>query len=268
MQGGFLMLDIPTLNTLDNLMAHTLYRQEVFRLPELLTLSQEQQHVLVERARQQDEQAREALILGCLGYVFRKATFLYSIRPLPHDELLDLVQVGSLEMVEHLDQALATVDPVKYLCGIAHRHIKIYCTYRGALVNWPIYYTKAQIMSTDPMRVESLNMPLYDNHHRRLCVEQIKEAPEGNTLDESSQRWRFALLYAAVKRLPRRMRAVVVRHYGLFGQPTEERSAIGRYGTVEMAEREARTKLRAMLGETWTTMLSSSQRTANEPASS
>src|SRR5262249_52745965 len=99
------MLDIDTIQSLYDLTAQTLYDAEIAHLPKRSRAEVEE---LIDRARQGDEEAREAFILSCLSHALGVARFVYSDRRLLHDDLLDLVQVASERMLEQLDKALST----------------------------------------------------------------------------------------------------------------------------------------------------------------
>ena len=105
------------------------YRSEVLRLPRL-TRSEESE--LVNRARNGDTQAKEALIQSCLGYVACVA-YRY-VCYLQHDDYLDLVSVGNLAIVECFEKALTIDNPVAYLLGVAKLAVKAYCCKHSGLI--------------------------------------------------------------------------------------------------------------------------------------
>ena len=101
--------DIPTIEEL--------YRSEVRQLPRL-TAEDEQE--LVRRARAGDADARSDLITSCLNYVgFMAARYKYYVN---HDDYLDLVGIGNLAVVEHLDRSLLRDNPCAYLRGVVKYH--------------------------------------------------------------------------------------------------------------------------------------------------
>ncbi len=108
------------LNFLD-LGAEALYQAEVKRLPDVSSLTDEQRQWLVTRARaNEDDQARPDLMLCCLAYVLRRAAMIQEERR-PQQEMLDLVQEANVAMLEAMDRALKTYDPISTLCRIARR---------------------------------------------------------------------------------------------------------------------------------------------------
>lgn len=216
------MLDIDTLNALNDLSASGLYDLEVNRLNARLT--REEQTVYVERARKGDLEARQALIHHCIRYALIKAHALYSERRPRHVDVLDLAQEANLEMLESFDKAMEAHDPVAYLLTVARQAIRVYCTYHAPMIQKP-EYSMVELAKADPYpaTVESLDAPIRHSDGQRLKVEVI-EAPALHIEpdDEQRQSWRFAPLYEAVKkRLTPQQRATVIRRYGLFGQPAE-----------------------------------------------
>lgn len=115
-----------TLHFLEGLTADALYRAELNRLPDISTLSEEQRQWLVTRARANETQASTDLMLCCLGYVLRRAAMIQEERR-PRQETLDLAQEGSLAMLEVMDRALTTRDPINYLCQAAQRAMRVAC---------------------------------------------------------------------------------------------------------------------------------------------
>lgn len=108
------------LNFLD-LGAEALYQAEVKRLPDVSSLTEEQRQWLVTRARaNEDKRARPDLMLCCLAYVLRRAAMIQEERR-PQQEMLDLVQEANVAMLEVMDRALKTYDPISTLCRIARR---------------------------------------------------------------------------------------------------------------------------------------------------
>ncbi|HLZ62555.1 MAG TPA: hypothetical protein VKR06_36880 [Ktedonosporobacter sp.] len=238
------MLDIDTLNALHDLMADTLYAAEVARLPRL---SRQEQEVLIVRARQGDSEAREALIVDCLHHVLGKARMIYNERYLDHDDLLDLIQVASLEMVAQFDRALSKGGPAAYLRGIARSAILQYCTYHSGMIQKP-HYSLAALAKMDPhpATVESLDRPLYRDS-KRIRVELIEMPPQLPVPDEKYQRRRFAPLYQGVKKLSRRQQSTLIQLYGLYGQPRKAPDDIGYGPNVRSMAYEAQKNLRIYL---------------------
>ncbi len=235
------MLDIDTLNHLTDLAANTLYSAEVARLPKL---SPEAEAILIERARQGDSEAREALIINCLSHALYKARFVYFERRPQHDDMLDLVQEASVQIMENLDKALKKNNPVPYLRAIANYAISQYCTYHSDLIEKPEYPLEILERRKAYITIESLDAPLYRDG-KSIQVEHI-EAP---TPDETNQRKRHTIFYKAFHELSDRHQGLLVRLYGLFGHPMETASDIGVPHLVHANATHARKKLRAFITE-------------------
>lgn len=220
------MLDSTLLNDLDDLSADTLYELEVKSLKKA-RLSREEQAIYIERARGGDTKACEVLILNCLHYAITKAYAVYFRRNPRHVDPLDLVQQANLEMVEKIDYALKSGDPVTYLVTLAANAIQRYCTYNAPMIQRP-HYTRVDLIKSDPypVTVESLD-ELIAGGNRGLTMDIIK-APTLRLESDNEQRqqYRYRPLLEAVKRLTPVQRAMIIRHYGLFGQPAETYSEI------------------------------------------
>lgn len=208
------MLDIDTLNALHDLMANTLYAAEVARLP---TLTRAEEEELATRARRGDEKARAALVASCLRYALGKARFAYNTRRPHHDELLDLVQVASLEMVRRLDLALTKTPSGAYLRGIAVRAISIYLTYFSGLIPLPTHATRETMATFDIPAVERLDVPAYRGGTRlKVDIIEVAPLPDDEELEDAEQREaRFAPLYEALQQLTPKQRNAVVKRFRL-----------------------------------------------------
>src|SRR5260370_24691438 len=173
-----------------------LYRREVRVLP-VLTRAEEQE--LVRRARRGDAEARTALIQSCLNYVGFMAA--WHARDVYHDEYLDLVGIGNVAVVEHVDEALTRENPCAYLRGCAKFAIIYYCFNRASLIPTP-WQAKQSIS------VASLDTPVYANTVQLEPV-LFRESPD------------YAWLYEALKQLPQRYQDVLIKHYGLYNRQPE-----------------------------------------------
>ena len=248
------MLDIDTLNALDDLLANTLYAAEVARLPRL-SFAQEQDLLL--RARAGEREACQALIVSCLRYSLGKARGVYNLKQLLHDDLLDLVQVASLAMLDDLDQALERENPVSYLRGIARRAIALYCSYRSSLVSKPTCFTQKMFEKFGEVTVESLDAPLSSKGTvTRLEFVQAPAADPAALLEEEARpeerRVRYAVLYDALETLSPRQRQVITLRFGLDGEAGMRRDTIseligGTYAGINAAEEAALKVLRRVL---------------------
>ena len=237
------MLDDDTLDRLPDLTAGTLYSAEIARLPRR---SRVEEQALVARARQGNSEARRALIESCLPYALGVASFFYETRQLPHDDLLDLVQVASERMVKGLDRALAMNAPNTYLRGIARRAIWEYCIYDAGLIQRP-HYSNAELDKLDPKPaiVESLDAPL--SRDGLPIKVKLVEAPAAQPeRDEQSQQERHAKLYQAIGTLTKKQQEAIVRLYGLFGHSVETK---GEVGPLYESRRGALKKLQTLLAD-------------------
>jgi hypothetical protein len=240
------MLDEDTLNSLPDLTANTLYRLEVARLPKR---SLEEERALAARARQGDNEARQALIENCLPYALGAAYAFYHDRQPLHDDLLDLAQVASEYMVVHFDEALTANEPSAYLRGMANRAILHYCILDLELIKKP-HRSKAELEKLAPhFTIESLDTPLYSDDGKRIRLEYFQAPAPQLEQDEQSQRKTNAPLNKAIHQLSKLQQATIVRLYGLFGHPAETPSDIGPAKVVRDRAYKARQKLRVILNE-------------------
>ena len=172
------------------------YRSMTRNLPRL---SREEETEIIKRATAGDLSARERLLTSCLNYIGfianRYRQYLY------HDEYLDLVGIGNLAVVEHLDQALASENPCGYLRSVAKYSMIHYCYTRAHLIVRPDH--------GDPVLTTSLDTPFYANTLAAKAPEEAREC-----LD-------YSWLYEAVEQLPQRYQDVLIKHYGLYDRPPE-----------------------------------------------
>ena len=185
------------------------YRSEILRLPRL-TRSEESE--LVYRARNGDAQAKEALIQSCLGYVASVA-YRY-LCYMQHDQYLDLVSVGNLALVECFEKALTVEKPVAYLLGVAKLAVKAYCCKHSQLIT----HQRGQPY----MWVDSLDAPLGNGQG---CLAERLSAPTQEPQQEPAD---CDSLNKAIGALTPKQRYVVLRHFGLDGDPPEPIAAISR----------------------------------------
>jgi DNA-directed RNA polymerase sigma subunit (sigma70/sigma32) len=185
------------------------YRSEMLRLPRL-TRSEESE--LVYRARNGNEQAKEALLQSCLRYV---ASIAYRYMCyVQHDEYLDLVSVGNLAIVECLDKALTIENPVAYLHGVAKLAVKAYCCKHSGLIT----HQRGQHF----VWIDSLDAPLGNSQG---CYADLLAAPTQEPQKEPSD---FNKLYQAITALTPKQRYVIMRYFGLDGDAPESIAAISK----------------------------------------
>lgn len=117
--------EVPLLNS---------YEQYMSELRRVKRLKAEAEESVVARAKTGDQEAKNALIENCLGYVSYIARRYHVY--VEHDDLLDIVQVGNLAITEKVDKALDKAEGSvgAYLCGVAKQSIRKYCLYRSRLM--------------------------------------------------------------------------------------------------------------------------------------
>lgn len=199
----------------DDLSALSQYCAEVARLP---FLSRQEQPLWVQRARQGDQDACHRLVLNCLHWGMMKAFGIYQERRPRHVDILDLIAEANLAMLEQVGKALEARDPVAYLMAIATQAIRVYCTYHAPLIQRPVWYSRTDLHHLNRV------LPAPDRLDDR-SLSQIRAAPalglEGEVLQERRHRTHFRAFYAALFRLPKHHRSLLIRLYGLCGQPAE-----------------------------------------------
>ncbi len=189
------------MTTEDLFTSEELYRNEVRGLPRL-TMAEEQE--VVRRAREGDGEARTSLITSCLNYVgFIAAKYKYVVS---HDDYLDLVGIGNLAVVEHLDRSLLRDNPYAYLRGVVKYTVLHYCFTHASLIARPQHIAAVSTVSLDTARDDE--QPLL----QRLAAQN--SSPEEAQPD-------YAWLYQALEQLPTRDREVLSCHFGLYGRPRE-----------------------------------------------
>ncbi len=192
--------DVPTIEEL--------YRSEVRQLPRL---SVEEEQELVRRTRAGDADARDDLITSCLNYVgFMAARYKYFVL---HDDYLDLVGIGNLAVVEHLDRSLLRDNPCAYLRGVVKFTILHYCFSHASLITRPQQTAPVYTVSLDTARSDE--QPL----SQRLAHQ---ESP----LDVKQPEYTF--LYQALEQLPPQYREVVSCHFGLYDRQAESLYTLSR----------------------------------------
>jgi DNA-directed RNA polymerase specialized sigma24 family protein len=192
----------------DILTSEELYRSEVRHLP---TLTGEEEQELVRRARGGDAEAREALMKSCLNYVgFMAALYKCYVH---HDDYLDLVGIGNLAVVEHLDRSLLRDNPCAYLRGVVKYTVLHYCFAHASLITRPQEAAPVYTVSLDAARDDE--QPLSE----RLAYKEP-------SVDETQLDYTF--LYQALKQLPENYRNVLSCHFGLYGRPAESLYTLSR----------------------------------------
>jgi DNA-directed RNA polymerase specialized sigma24 family protein len=176
-------------------------------------LPQEEEVSVVERARQGETEARDALLLMQLPYVrvvARKYAAISSESGHHRLEYLDLIQVGSLALVEHLDQALEHPNPCGYLCRCAAGAIIRYCRKYASLVV-TLQGPKGHYLPT--FETESLDAPRMTGDGEEYTLAAVLASTDD--LDqEPAQERDYTPLYRSLDDLSDACSFVVKRHYG------------------------------------------------------
>jgi RNA polymerase sigma factor (sigma-70 family) len=181
------------------------YRHELSLLPRL---TPEQEREVADRARAGDEQACARVMENCLRYVaFIAARYK---RYAHHDDYLDLVGIGNLAVVEHLEKALAMDNPCAYLFVTAKLAIINHCMTRASLI------TKSRYAHAPDHYTTSLDAPISQDSD--VTMLDLLAAPE---VEQERAERDYTHLYEALDSLPERYREVLTRHYGLYGRPAE-----------------------------------------------
>jgi len=192
----------------DTLTSEELYRSEVRKLP---TLTVEDEQELVRRARAGDAEARSDLITSCLNYVgFMAARYKHYVN---HDDYLDLVGIGNLAVVEHLDRSLLRDNPCAYLRGVVKYTVLHYCFTHASLISRPQQTAPVYTVSLDTARNDL--QPL----SQRLAAQEY--SPVGKQPE-------YTFLYQALEQLPPQYREVVSCHFGLYGRQAESLYTLSR----------------------------------------
>lgn len=249
---ALLMLDSETVKALPDLMANTLYRAEVARVPRL---SHEEEQRLVASARAGDIEARKTLIVNSLPYVLWRAHDAYNLRSLAHDDMLDLAQVANLAMVEDMEQALVRDNPVSYLQGIARRAITLYCAYRASMISKPANLKRSEYekyQQRGPLVVESLDAPLTDDGtFTRMDLIEAPASDPALVIEEEDaleqRQVQYPDLYQSLAALPPYLRETMILLYGLDGHPPMRKDLIGKPSTIRDREHRALAQLQKLL---------------------
>jgi len=193
------------------LMAEQQYRAEIARLPRW---TERQRQELVEGARKGDTQARDSLILSCVGYVVgvaRKYAVICAAAASPI-EFLDLVQIGNVTIVERMDKALAHPNPIGYLYKAASGAIIQYCQTRSSLIVTP-KDNKGKPLA--PMEMQRLDVPTSRNDEEQRLGHEVLSTETRFPKPESEIEGDYRMLYTTVASLPARQQETITRHYGL-----------------------------------------------------
>ncbi len=183
------------------------YHHDIADIPRM---TMEEEERLIVRARSGDTDAKEHIILSCLGYVqavARKYTVMCAANGRHLVEYLDLIQVGNLTLVKCSDKALDHPSPFGYLKRAASGEIVKYCMKHGTSITCPSERGGKILPMKD---VSSLEQPLTPET-QELTLADTLEAPPVVAQEEKD----YTMLYSTLETLTPKQRDVIVRHYGL-----------------------------------------------------
>jgi DNA-directed RNA polymerase specialized sigma subunit len=207
------------------------YFRDIAEYSYLVRLPKDLEIDLAERASNGDADARELIILSGLAYVVKVASKYFHTLATHHDEFLDIVSVGHLELVEMIDIALTKQNPFSYLNMRAKFAIRDHCYYSSDIIARPEGMERKKVVSLDVLQSKfDFDPP----------IPEETALPDVNDVN-------YEALYEAIGELTERQREVLIRHYGLFGQPEEQLPDINRIavsgGRNLMALKNLRKKL-------------------------
>ncbi len=185
------------------------FRKEILSLPRY---TEAERRLLFDRARQGDRDARERFLLSFTGYVVSVARRFAQINESSHRiEFLDLVQIGRLALLERLDKALESPNPIGFLNRVASGAIISFCLTGGSLIRSP-----RDRKGPQPLKpCDSLSAPVRksdgtigEQTFEDVLVSELR-LPEPEAEDM------YAELYQALDVLSDGCREVITRLYGL-----------------------------------------------------
>lgn len=171
-------------------------------------ISPEERNALEALAREGDEAAKELMLINIFRWISRLVPRLIKSYDVQIDSYLDIVSVGNVAVMEHVDSALATkAEPSAYLCVVARSTMVGYCKRRSSLIPVNSHFP-LESKSKERPRVDSLDaQPDFAN------IAAIDEISAPNALS--------GMLNEAIDSLGPRQKEAIVRHLGLDGEPTE-----------------------------------------------
>src|SRR2546430_16321866 len=98
------------------------YRRDLQQSPRLTSAEERE---VVDQAQQGQSTAKDQIVQACLRYIFAIASQLIS--RCSHTDVLDLVQIGNLTVLEHVDRSLEREDPFSFLRKTARMQMLAHC---------------------------------------------------------------------------------------------------------------------------------------------
>ncbi|GAC1365056.1 MAG: hypothetical protein NVSMB44_25610 [Ktedonobacteraceae bacterium] len=182
------------------------YRKEISALPRL---SNEEEWMLIERARSGEKQAAHDLVCGVLASVVPLA-WRYA-RLARATDFLEFCQIASLAMLETVASALQKEQPGSYLYGVARSAMREHRMMRDDLVVKKAWSDA----SKESCVTVSLDVPLSEDGGETYV--DVLEAPcfVGSVKDETV----YAPLYEAIDCLTEKQRIAITRGFGIGENP-------------------------------------------------
>src|SRR6266496_2884708 len=125
----------------DRLTAARLYEIELYNHSLLAPTALEEARGLAARARAGDTQAREKMIIACLRYVFHVGHGL-AIQHGITEMAADVVAVGNLSVMEHLEKAYDHASPFGYLMTCAKGEMTRWAQQHSTIITVPSHPNK------------------------------------------------------------------------------------------------------------------------------
>jgi DNA-directed RNA polymerase sigma subunit (sigma70/sigma32) len=182
------------------------YKKEISQFPRL---TNEDEQVLIERARKGEEHAKEELISAQLISLFFLAVRYARIAQTM--EVLDFCQEASLAMLQCFEKALQKDNPASYLYRVGKNAMWSLCHLRDTLIS-----KSSRDVEQETYQMDSLDYPFPQD--QECCWEDFLES-ETRLPEVSDGQDSFPSLYASLEKLTPSQRFVIERHYGLFDHP-------------------------------------------------
>lgn len=224
------MLTLEELQQITDISGPTLYSAEAKRIPRL---TRDEQKAVIEKARQGDADARDAVVMNCLNWTMMKAAYIHAVASPEHLDLMDLVGVGYVEIMEKVDRSLEKDDPVIYLLSSAAYEMKSHAGFKDDLISRPRASTEA-LKKRDPFPVRTVTL-------EEKMYEISSVAPT-----ETS----YPSLHEAMNSLTPSCRRTIIESYGLNGQPAKTLQEIAKESNLKYSGvRDAHLRGRKQLAE-------------------
>jgi RNA polymerase sigma factor (sigma-70 family) len=224
------MLTLDELKDMKDISGVTLYNAETKRVP---LLTPQEQQALLEEARQGSMEARNRLIMSCLGLTISFAKHRMWERKPNHSDIADFIGVANVSMLEKFPKALEQKEPIRYLMKEVLYDLKKYGLYDDPMIQRP------RQLKLDPNHPESISFEAHERNLTDTLPAQdmaVKEEPCNQALHE------------AVMQLTPVRRTAIMGMYGLYGNPQEKAKEIAKSRgvsdkSVYLAELSARREL-------------------------